>query len=103
MTLFSLKLFPFIALGPQKPQQLTASKIKYEKFGPKILTPRSKWIPWCPNISRNRIFQTLRIQCLQLFDPKIFQILIFNLSQKITLISMIKKMALTFLDIKKWL
>ena len=39
-TFFSLKLFPLIASGPQKPQKLTASKIKYEKFGPKILIPR---------------------------------------------------------------
>ena len=35
-----LFLFPLIALGPQKPQKLTASKIKYESFGPKILIPR---------------------------------------------------------------
>ena len=35
MTFFSLKLFPLIASGPQKPQKLTASKIMYEKFGPK--------------------------------------------------------------------
>ena len=39
MTFFSLKLFPLIASGPQKPQKLTASKIKYESFGPKILIP----------------------------------------------------------------
>ena len=32
----------------QKPQQLTASKIMYEKFGPKFLI--EKWIFWCPNI-----------------------------------------------------
>ena len=35
MTLFSSKAFPLISAGPQKPQKLTASKIKYEKFGPK--------------------------------------------------------------------
>jgi hypothetical protein len=33
---FSLKLFPLIASGRQKPQKLTAAKIKYESFGPKI-------------------------------------------------------------------
>ena len=38
-TLFSSKLFRLISIGPQKPQKLTASKIKYEKFGPKILIP----------------------------------------------------------------
>ena len=38
-TFFSLKLFPLIASGPQKSQKLTASKIKYERFGPKILIP----------------------------------------------------------------
>ena len=38
-TLFSSKSFPLISAGPQKPQKLTASKIKYEKFGPKILIP----------------------------------------------------------------
>ena len=27
MTFFSLKLFPLIALGPQKPQKLTAKKL----------------------------------------------------------------------------
>ena len=35
-TLFSSKSFPLISAGPQKPQKLTTSKIKYEKFGPKI-------------------------------------------------------------------
>jgi hypothetical protein len=29
-------LFPLIAAEPQKPQKLTASKIKDEKFGPKF-------------------------------------------------------------------
>ena len=38
-TLFSLKPFPLISSGPQKPKKLTASKIKFEKFGPKILIP----------------------------------------------------------------
>ena len=37
--LFSSKSFPLISAGPQKPQKLTASKIKYEKLGPKILIP----------------------------------------------------------------
>jgi hypothetical protein len=27
---------PRLSAGPQKPQKLTASKTKYEKFGPKI-------------------------------------------------------------------
>jgi hypothetical protein len=35
--LFSSKSFLLISAGPQKLQKLTASKIKYEKFGPKIL------------------------------------------------------------------
>ena len=39
MTLFSSKSFLLISAGPQKPQKLTASKIKYEKIGPKILIP----------------------------------------------------------------
>ena len=39
MTLFSSKYFLLISAGPQKPQKLTALKIKYEKFGPKILIP----------------------------------------------------------------
>ena len=41
-TLFSSESFPPISAGPQKPQKLSASKIKYEKFGPKILIPRSE-------------------------------------------------------------
>ena len=41
-TLFSSKSFPLISAGPQKPQKLTASKIKYEKFGPKILISQIK-------------------------------------------------------------
>ena len=40
--LFSSKSFPLISAGPQKPQKLTASKIKYEKFGPRILFPPCK-------------------------------------------------------------
>ena len=36
-TLFSSKSFPLISAGPQKPQKLTASKIKYEKFGPIVV------------------------------------------------------------------
>jgi hypothetical protein len=52
-TFFSLKLLPLIASGPQKPQKLTASKIKYESFGPNFLIPHRKWIFWCPNISKN--------------------------------------------------
>jgi hypothetical protein len=40
--LFSSKSFLLISAGPQKPQKLTASKIKYGKFGPKILIPHSK-------------------------------------------------------------
>ena len=39
-TLSSSKPFPLISAGPQKPQKLTALKIKYEKFGPKFLIPR---------------------------------------------------------------
>jgi hypothetical protein len=46
------KSVPLISAGPQKPQKLTASKIKYEKkFGPKFLNLIEKWIFWCPNIS----------------------------------------------------
>ena len=33
MTLFSSKSFPLISAWPQKPQKLTASKIRDEKFG----------------------------------------------------------------------
>ena len=32
-------LSPPLVAGPQKPQKLTTSKIKYEHFGPKILIP----------------------------------------------------------------
>jgi len=38
--LISSKSFPLISAGPQKPKKLTASKIKYEKFGLKFLIPR---------------------------------------------------------------
>ena len=38
-TLFCSKSILLISAGPQKPQKLTAQKIKYEKFGPKILIP----------------------------------------------------------------
>ena len=34
--LFSSKSFPLISAGPQKPQKLTASEIKYKKFVLKI-------------------------------------------------------------------
>ena len=34
--LFLIFLSPRVSEGPQKPQTLTASKTKYEKFGPKI-------------------------------------------------------------------
>jgi hypothetical protein len=51
-TLFSSKSFPLISAGPQIPQKLIASKIKYEKFGPECLITQ-KWIFWCPSISRN--------------------------------------------------
>jgi hypothetical protein len=34
MTLFSSNLCPLISARPQKPQKLTASKIKYENLGP---------------------------------------------------------------------
>ena len=36
MTLILIFLFRQLSAGPQKPQTLTASKIKYEKLGPKI-------------------------------------------------------------------
>ena len=36
---FFIFLSPRVSAGPQKPQTLTASKTKYENFGPKI------WIP----------------------------------------------------------
>ena len=36
---FYFFLSPRVSAGPQKPQTLTASKPKYEKFGPKIQTP----------------------------------------------------------------
>ena len=35
-TLFLFFLSPRVSAGPQKPQTLTASKTKYEKFGSKI-------------------------------------------------------------------
>jgi hypothetical protein len=38
-TLFS---FPLISAGPQKPKKLTASKIKYEKFGQKFFNSMLK-------------------------------------------------------------
>ena len=34
--LFLFSLSPWVSAGPQKPQTLTASKTKYEKFGSKI-------------------------------------------------------------------
>jgi hypothetical protein len=38
-TLFLFSLSPRVPAGPQKPQTLTASKTKYEKFGPEIEIP----------------------------------------------------------------
>ena len=35
-TLILMFWFPRLSAGPQKRQTLTASKTKYEKFGPKI-------------------------------------------------------------------
>ena len=34
--LFLFSLSPWVSAGPQKPQTFTASKTKYEEFGPKI-------------------------------------------------------------------
>ena len=42
MTLILFFSSPPFSAGPQKPQTLTASKIKYEKFGPKI----EEWVFW---------------------------------------------------------
>ena len=39
-TTFFFEIVPSLCFGPQKPQKLTASKIKYESFGPKFLIPR---------------------------------------------------------------
>ena len=39
MTFILIFWFPQSSAGPQKPQTLTASKTKYEKFGPKIYGP----------------------------------------------------------------
>ena len=39
---FYLFLSPPLVAGPQKPQKLTASKPKYENFGPKIPIPHEK-------------------------------------------------------------
>ena len=39
---FSFFLSPRVSGGPQKPETLTASKSKYEKFGPKIQIPHQK-------------------------------------------------------------
>ena len=36
ITLFLFFLAPRVSAGPQKPQTSTASKTKYEKFGPKF-------------------------------------------------------------------
>ena len=38
-TLFLFFLAPRVSAGPQKPQTLTASETKYEKFGSKIQIP----------------------------------------------------------------
>ena len=39
ITLVLFSLSPRVSAGPQKPQTLTASKHKYENFGPKIQIP----------------------------------------------------------------
>ena len=39
---FYFFLSPPLVAGPQKPQKLTTSKMKYEHFGPKILIPHWK-------------------------------------------------------------
>jgi hypothetical protein len=35
-TLILIFWFPQVSAGPQKPKTLTASKTKYENFGPKV-------------------------------------------------------------------
>ena len=40
--LLFFEIVPSHCFGPQKPQKLTASKIKYESFGPKFLIPLRK-------------------------------------------------------------
>ena len=71
--------------------KLTASKMKYEKFGQKILNSSlKKWIFWCPNISINLVFKHL-----------IYAIFKLLFTPKITLISMTEKIPLNFLDVEK--
>ena len=48
-----------VASTSELSENLTSSKIEYEKFGQKFLIPHRKWIFWCPNISRNLIFEHL--------------------------------------------
>ena len=100
-TLFSLKFFPLIASGPWKPQKLTAFKIKYENFRPNIFNSSLK----------NGYFGALIFQEIEFFEhlkynfktswPQKISIFKKHFTAKITLILMIKKMPLTFLDVEK--
>ena len=77
---------------------MTASNIKYEKFGPKFLIPRG-------------YFGALIFQEIEFFEhltynfktswPQTISIFKISFTVKIILISMIRKMPLTFLDLKK--
>ena len=62
MTLILFFLSPWLVEGPQKPQTLTASKTKYEKFGSNI------WIKYLNSSLKNRYFGALIFFEREFFD-----------------------------------
>ena len=81
---------PQFSEGPQKPQTLTPSKIKYEKFWPKIYIPNKKQV-FFEHLIYN--FKTSWPQKISIFKK--------DFTVKITLILMIKKRPSTISKLKK--
>ena len=98
-TLILIFWFPQLSTGPQKPQTLTASKTKYEKFGPKIQIPHWKICILVPYYFTKINFLTTKNTYLKLHDPNHFQFYSFYLIQKLP--SMIQKRPLTFSKLKQ--
>ena len=90
-------LSPQLVAGPQKPQKLTTSKIKYEHFGSKILISH-----WKMDIIFQEIEFFKHLKCnFKTSWPQKFSIFKNVFTMKITLNLRIKKRSLTFSKLKK--
>ena len=86
---FSTKWFPLFSAGPQKPQILTALKVKYEKFGPQILISLKNGIIGAPIFQEIWFFEHLRYNFKTSWPQKI-QFSKLYLPQKLLLFQWLK-------------